>query len=312
MKSTKKKELQYQMHGSDLVFTVIMYIVLALLFVIELYPLIYIVSASFSDPNAVASGEMMLWPVRPTLNGYKYILNYTEIWIGYRNTILYTLIGTLINLVVTLPAAYAVSRKDMKGKGFLMLFYMFTMYFSGGLTPSYLNIKSFGLIDNPLVMILNGALSVYNMIVARTFFSSTIPYELHEAARIDGCDDFKTFCSIVLPLSAPIIAVLAIYYGVGHWNAYFNAMIYLDNRHYYPLQLFLKEILVQSKLLESALKEMGGDLTAEEMIDMMKQAETANLIKYCVIIASTLPMLVIYPFLQRYFSKGVMIGAVKG
>ncbi len=298
------------MRRSDVVFVAVLYTVLALFFIIELYPMLYVVSASFSAPQAVTSGEMVLWPVRPSLDGYRYILQYGEIWSGYANTLFYTVVGTLLNLAVTLPAAYAVSRRDMKGAAGLMLFYMFTMYFSGGLIPSYLNIDSMGLYNTRAVLIIVGALSVYNLIVARTFFSSSIPWELHEAARIDGCNDFQIFFKIVLPLSAPIVVVLALYYGVGHWNEYFRAMIYLKDRAKFPLQLFLREILVQSKMVESAITE--GGLSAEEMRALMRQVDAANQIKYCVIIASTLPMLAIYPWLQKFFAKGVMIGAVKG
>lgn len=298
------------MRRGDVVFVAVLYTVLALFFIIELYPMLYVVSASFSAPQAVTSGEMVLWPVRPSLDGYRYILQYGEIWSGYANTLFYTVVGTLLNLAVTLPAAYAVSRRDMKGAAGLMLFYMFTMYFGGGLIPSYLNIDGMGLYNTRTVIIIMGALSVYNLIVARTFFSSSIPWELHEAARIDGCNDFQIFFKIVLPLSAPIVVVLALYYGVGHWNEYFNAMIYLKDRAKFPLQLFLREILVQSKMVESAITE--GGLSAEEMRALMRQVDAANQIKYCVIIASTLPMLAIYPWLQKFFAKGVMIGAVKG
>lgn len=298
------------MRRGDVVFVAVLYTVLALFFIIELYPMLYVVSASFSAPQAVTSGEMVLWPVRPSLDGYRYILQYGEIWSGYANTLFYTVEGTLLNLAVTLPAAYAVSRRDMKGAAGLMIFYMFTMYFGGGLIPGYLNIDGMGLYNTRAVLIIVGALSVYNLIVARTFFSSSIPWELHEAARIDGCNDFQIFFKIVLPLSAPIVVVLALYYGVGHWNEYFNAMIYLKDRAKFPLQLFLREILVQSKMVESAITE--GGLSAEEMRALMRQVDAANQIKYCVIIASTLPMLAIYPWLQKFFAKGVMIGAVKG
>lgn len=308
----QKAEKVYRLHGSDLFVTVLNYTLLAIFFVIELYPLIYIVSASFSDPKAVAGGELVLLPVRPSFDGYRYILAYRDIWTGYGNTLIYTFFGTLVNLIVTLPAAYAVSRRDMRGKGLMMTFYMITMYFSGGLIPTYLTIQSYGLLDTRIVMIISGALSVYNLIVARTFFANSIPWELHEAARIDGCNDFVIFAKIVLPLSAPIIAVLAIYYGVAHWNSYFSSMIYISDRLKYPLQLFLREILVQGKMVESAIVEMAGSIDAAEMEAMMKQADTANMIKYCVIIASTLPMLLIYPRLQKFFDKGIMIGAVKG
>ena len=300
-----------RLSGSDRTLVIVNGILLTLFFIVQLYPMLYVLSASFSDPTAVTSGRMILWPVNASLDGYKYILQYSEIWQGYANTIYYTVLGTMVNLVITLPAAYALSRRDMVSRGFLMVIFMFTMYFSGGLIPGYLNIKDLGLIDTRLVMLISGGLSVYNLIVARTFFANTIPWELHEAARIDGCNDFKIFLKIVLPLSAPIIVILTIYYGVGHWNSYFNAMIYLKDRDKYPLQLFLREILVQSKFAQEAMSS-GESFTAEEMVYLIKQADTANMIKYCVIVASTLPMLAIYPFLQKYFAKGMMIGSVKG
>lgn len=288
-------------------------VVLLILFVIvELYPLVYVVSASLSDPQAVGTGEMILWPVRTTLDGYKYILSYSVIWTGYANTLLYTVAGTLLNLAVTLPAAYALSRRDFCDKGLFMTIFMFTMYFGGGTIPTYLNIYQLGLLNNRWVLIVNGAVSVYNLIVARTFFSSTIPWELHEAARIDGSSDLRTFFQIVLPLSSPIIVVLALYYGVGHWNEYFSAMMYMAKaRVAWPLQLFLREILIKGQFAADAIKN-ASDLTPEQILEMTKQAETANLIKYCVIIVATVPMMVIYPWLQKFFAKGVMIGSVKG
>ena len=309
--NTRIKSLDYRTR--DRIFMFFLYTFLALFFVVQLYPIVYIVSASFSEPAAVSNGTMVLWPVNPSLEGYKYILQYSDIWTGYANTIFYTVFGTLVNLVITLPAAYAVSRRDMKGSWLVMIFYMITMYFSGGLIPSYLNINSLGLYNTRLIMLIIGGLSVYNLIVARTFFTNSIPWELHEAARIDGCNDFQMFWKIVLPLSAPIIVVLSLYYGVGHWNQYFQAMVYLRDRAKYPLQLFLREILVQSKFVESAISEgVQNGFSAEEMAYMTKQADTANMIKYCVIIVATVPMMAIYPWLQRFFAKGVMIGAVKG
>lgn len=307
---TEKRRIRQSV--GDRVFGWIIYSVLALFVIAELYPLVYVVSASFTDPKAITSGEMILWPVRPTLQGYQYIFNYKEIWTGYANTLFYTVVGTVVNLVVTLPAAYALSRRDFKDKTILMLFFMFTMYFSGGLIPAYLNIHKLGLLNTVWVMIIAGPLSVYNMIVARTFFANSIPWELHEAARIDGAGNFRTFFNIVLPLSSPIIVVLTLYYGVGHWNAYFNAMIYLAKaRNLWPLQMFLRDILIKGQFASSVLMEADG-LTPEQIQALMQEADTANMVKFCVIIASTLPMMIIYPWLQKFFAKGVMIGSVKG
>jgi putative aldouronate transport system permease protein len=307
----KKEKLGARMTTGDKVFVVVVYTILSLLMLTTLYPMIFIISASFSDPQMVSTGQMLLWPVGVRMDGYKYILQYSEIWTGYLNTLLYAVVGTLLNLAVTLPCAYALSRKDMKGRGLIMGIFMVTMYINGGMIPGYLNVKSFGLLDTRFFIIINGAISVYNLIVARTFFTTTIPGELQEAARIDGCNDFQIFFKIVLPLSSAITVVLALYYGVGRWNSYFTEMIYLKDRSKFPLQLFLREILVQSQFAQQAMQS-GQTYSAEQMMALIKQAETANMIKYCVIIIATAPMLIIYPFLQKYFEKGVMIGAVKG
>ncbi len=314
MDITNKKQVikknAIKLSGVDMAFMIFVWVVLALFFLSELYPLYFIVVASFSDPLAVSNGQTMLVPVKPSLDGYKYVLNYTVIWTGYLNTIFYTVVGTAFNLFLTLPAGYALSRRDLKGRGFILVIFMFTMYFSGGLIPGYLNLKGFGLINTRAVMILSGGMSVYNMIVCRTFFSSTIPWELHEAARIDGASDFKTFFRIVLPLSAPIIVVMILYYAVGHWNAYFNAMIYLRDRTKFPLQAFLREILIKGEMMKEEMTK--NVLDDAELQDMLKQIDTINKIKYCIIIVATLPMLAVYPWLQKYFAKGVMIGSVKG
>lgn len=307
----KKPRLGARMTMGDKVFVTVVYVILAVLMISMLYPMIFVLSASFSDPRMVSTGKMLLWPVGVRLDGYKYILQYQEIWTGYLNTLLYTIVGTLVNLGVTLPCAYALSRRDMKGRAVIMTVFMITIYVNGGMIAGYLNVKSFNLLDNRAFIIINGAVSVYNLIVARTFFATTIPIELQEAARIDGCNDFGILLRIVLPLSSAITVVMALYYGVGRWNSYFTEMIYLKDRTKFPLQLFLREILVQSQFAQQAMNS-GQSFSAEQMMALVKQAETANMIKYCVIIVSTVPMLAIYPFLQKYFEKGVMIGAVKG
>ncbi len=299
-----------RMCREDRVFGVINSILLILFSVITLYPLLFVVSASVSDPVAVSAGKMILWPVGLTLRGYQYILQYAEIWTGYANTLFYTFVGTIINLAVTLTCAYGLSRRDVPGNGIVMTLFLITMYIGGGLIPNYMNLRMLGLINTRWVLLLPGAVSTYNLIVSRTFFSSTIPWELHEAAFLDGCSDFKLFTKVVLPLSAPIVVVMALYYGVGHWNSYFGAMIYIKDRALYPLQVFLREILSLSTFASAAME--SGTLSAEEMAAMLQEAETANLVKYGVIVVSTLPMLILYPFLQKFFAKGVMIGAVKG
>ncbi len=298
------------MSRGDRVFVAINAALLILFFLITLYPMIYVLSASVSAPDAVGSGQMILLPIGFNFKGYQAVFQYKEIWTGYANTLLYTVVGTMVNLAVTLPCAYALSRHDMKGRGILMTLFLITMYISGGLVPSYINIQSLGLLYTRTIMIINGALSVYNMIVARTFFSNSIPWELHEAAMLDGCGDGRTFFKIVLPLSKPIIVVLMLYYGVGHWNEYFNAMIYLGTeRIKYPLQLVLREILMKSSF---ASQISGGSLSIEEVEQMLQQRDTANRMKYATIVLATLPMLMLYPWCQKFFAKGVMIGSVKG
>ena len=287
------------------------YILLLLLAVIMLYPLIFVLSASFSDPKAVAGGEMLLLPVKPSLEGYRYLMQYKEIWVGYGNTIFYMIAGTLLNLAATLPCAYAMSRKDLKGRKYLMIYFMITMYFSGGMIPGYLNIKSLGLLDTRGVILINGLVSTFNLIVARTYFMTSIPWEIQEAAVIDGCNDFQIFGKIIFPLSKAITVVMTLYYGVGRWNSYFVEMIYLKDRNKFPLQLFLREILTKSTFAKTAMAD-GMSFSAEQMMALIKQADTANMIKYGVIVLSALPMLIIYPFLQKYFEQGVMIGSVKG
>lgn len=295
----------------DRAFGIVNGLLIALSFAITLYPLIYVISASISSPDAVASGRMILWPVDITWKGYQYILQYGDIWTGYANTLFYTLVGTSINLIVTLPCAYGLSRRDVPFRGLVMTLFLITMYISGGLIPGYINLSEMHMINTRWVLLLPGAVSTYNLIVARTFFANTIPWELHEAAFLDGCSNIRLFLKIVLPLSAPIVVVMTLYYGVAHWNSYFNAMIYLSDRSKYPLQVFLREILTKGQFAADAIQS-GASFTEEEMIAMMKETETANLIKYCVIIVSTVPMMILYPFLQRFFTKGVMIGAVKG
>ena len=293
------------------IFNAVIYILLLLLAVIMLYPLIFVLSASFSDPKAVAGGEMLLLPVKPSLEGYRYLMQYKEIWVGYGNTIFYMIAGTLLNLAATLPCAYAMSRKDLKGRKHLMIYFMITMYFSGGMIPGYLNIKSLGLMDTRGVILINGLVSTFNLIVARTYFMTSIPWEIQEAAVIDGCNDFQIFGKIIFPLSKAITVVMTLYYGVGRWNSYFVEMIYLKDRNKFPLQLFLREILTKSTFAKTAMAD-GMSFSAEQMMALIKQADTANMIKYGVIVLSALPMLIIYPFLQKYFEQGVMIGSVKG
>lgn len=292
----------------DWAFVLFVYSFLIVAFTIVLYPMVFVISASLSDPGAVSSGKMILWPVGLTFAGYRSVMQYTDLWLGYGNTIYYTVAGTFLNLAATLTCAYALAHKDLAGRKFILMLFIFTMYFSGGMIPSYLNVQSLGLNNTRAYMLIGGLVGAYYLIVSRTYFATAIPAELQEAAIIDGCSDFKLFMRIVLPLSMPIIAVMILYYGVGHWNSYFEAMIYLRDRELYPLQLFLREILVESKLPAGALEAAS----ASEVASLLQRADTANLIKYGVIVVSTVPIMVIYPTMQKFFAKGIMIGSLKG
>lgn len=294
---------------TDRLFLICNYLYVAIAFVLVLYPVVYILSASISTPSYVNSGEMWLFPKGITFEGYMRVFENSKIWVGYGNTILYTVVGTLINLLVTLPAAYALSRKDFVGRGFFMGMFLVTMFFSGGLIPTYLIVKQLGLVNSMWALILPGAASVWNIIVARTFFQSTIPIELQEAAHMDGCTNLRLFLKIVVPLSTPIIAVMALFYGVGHWNSYFNALVYLNDQSKYPLQMVLRQILVLQEMSTSA---QGAATSGEAAMAMNAKADMAALLKYAVIIVATLPIIAVYPFVQRYFVQGVMIGSVKG
>lgn len=287
----------------DKAFLVVVILVLTLFFITVLYPCIFVVSASFSSGTAVQSGRVVLFPVDPTLEGYKTVLNTPTVWVGYRNSIFYTVVGTLINLALTMTAAYCLSRKDLPGCNFIMLAFTFTMFFSGGIIPMYIQVRNLKLLNTMWSLILPGAISMYNLIVARTFIVSSIPGELLEASQIDGCSDVRYYLSIVLPLSGAIIAVEALFYAVGHWNAYFNAMIYLSKRSLYPLTLYLREILMASNIDPSTVTD--PELQAR-LIDMV------GIIKYALIVVAVVPVLLFYPFVQKYFVKGVMIGSVKG
>ena len=279
---------------------------LTVLFLVVLYPLIFIVSASFSDPQLVSTGKIYLLPKGFNIEGYVRIFRDKEIMIGYRNTIFYTVAGTLVNLALTLPAAYALSKKDLVGRNVIMFFMAITMYFSGGMIPTYLLVKSLNLLNTWVVLLIIGAVSTYNLIVARTFFITGVPHELEEAAIIDGCSQARTFLLIVLPVSKALIGVMALYYGVGHWNSFFSALIYITDRNKVPLQLVLREILIGEQMREEMLEEAMND----EMQALRLQL--ATLIKYGVIVVSSAPVMVAYPFLQKYFNRGIMLGSLKG
>lgn len=291
--------------SSDKTFDIFNKIIVWFFIIIISYPLIYICSAAISDPHLVSTGEMWLWPKGITFEGFERVFNNSEIWMGYANTIFYTLLGTFINLAVTLPMAYALTRRDLRGKGLIMGMLVFTMFFDGGLIPTYLLIKDLGMVDTIWAMVVPGAAAVWNIIVTMTFFKVSIPRELEESAEMDGASVFRTFFQIVLPLSLPIIAVMGLFYGVGHWNQYFSALIYLNDRSLFSLQLILREILVLSQMSTEMMESTDPET-------ILEQQRIANIIKYAVMIVSAAPLLIIYPFLQRFFLKGVMIGSIKG
>lgn len=298
----QKKNGRIHATGHDRAFVIIVYALLALITLLILYPLIFVLSASISDPNDVNSGKVWLWPVGLQWKGYAKVFESRWVLVGYRNSLIYLVFGTALNVFVTFTGAYALSRKDIYGRGLLTFFIVFTMWFNGGMIPTFLQVKSLGLVDSPWSMIIIGAMNAYNFIICRSFIQSSIPGELQEAGRIDGCSDFRLCAMIVFPLSGPVIAVLTLYYGLEHWNGYFNAMLYLNNRDYQPLQIFLREILLQNQTLD-----MSADLESLQANEMLKRT-----IKYSLIVVASLPMLVIYPFLQKFFAQGVMIGSIKG
>lgn len=280
------------------------YVLLALLVITILYPLIYVISASFSSGDALMSGKVRLFPVDLTLLSYKTVFEYDAIWIGFVNSIIYTVVGTLVSMVLTLLAAYPLSRSDFMGKKLFSSLFLFTMMFSGGLIPSYMLVKSLGLMNTMWAIILPTSVSAYNVIVARTFFDQTIPKDLLEAAQMDGCSDFRFFSRIVLPLSKPIIAVLCLWIAVALWNGYFNPLLYINDESKYPLQLVLRRILLMSQVNFSSANVDPARVAANRYLSEM--------LKYATIIISSLPLLCVYPFIQKYFVKGVMIGSVKG
>ena len=284
----------------DKLFRLIRNVILLFFCVIVLYPVIFVISASFSNPLSVMKNEVVLLPKGFTLIGYEKVFSNPDVWNSYKNTIIYTTVGTALNVILTSTGAFALSRKDFKGRNFWTFYITFTMFFSGGIIPMYLLIKQLNLYDTFWVMILPGAISAWNMIIMRTFFQSNVPMELQEAAIIDGCNDLVIFLKIALPLSMPIIAIMTLFYGVDHWNSFFGAMLYLSDRDKFPLQLILREILLQN--ISSGNVE--GPAADQQIV--------GESIRYALIIVATVPILLVYPFIQKYFVKGVLIGAIKG
>lgn len=293
----------------DRVFDMFNLFIMLLIVVIMLYPLYYTVIVSFSDPYKFLRGEIFFYIKGFTLDSYKYMVSEKSIWTGYYNSIINTAIGTVYALAITIPCAYAMSRKGIKLKGAIMGYFVFTMYFGGGMIPAYILVRQLELVNTRWALIIPAGMSVYNMIIARTFYQSNIPDELYEAAKIDGASEFKIFGKIVLPLSGAIIAVIALYVAVGHWNSYFSALIYISDKNLYPLQMVLRAILIQSQQLQNI---DPNSVTPDELVEMMRKQMLAVTMKYALIIIASLPMLIIYPFVQKHFVKGVMIGALKG
>lgn len=289
--------------GVDRVFNVSNYVLLTVFLASVAYPLIYVVSASISSPTAVINGDMWLWPVDITFDGYRAVLNNPRIITGFQNSLFYTVAGTFVSVLLTILAAYPLSRKDLAGRNLIMFLFLFTMLFGGGIIPTYLVVRETGLLDTRLALIIPTAISVWNMIITRTFFQVTIPDELLEASQLDGASDFRFVWDNVIPLSGPIIAVNALFYAVGQWNTYFNALIYLSDQSLFPLQLILREILVQNQVNFDQIADV------EELI---RRQELRDLLKYSLIVVASLPVLIIYPFVQRHFVRGIMIGSLKG
>lgn len=287
---------------SDRIFDAVNVCIMCLVLCVTLYPLIYVLSASISYPEAVMRGEIVLLPKGLSLLSFSKVFENNAIWMGYINSILYTLAGTLVNLVMTFFGAYPLSKKNLWGRKTISIIFLFTMYFGGGLIPTYLVIKNLKMIDTFWVMILPGAIATYNLIVMRTYFSSSIPPELFEAAEIDGSNELQTILNVVIPLSMPILSVIMLFYAVGHWNSYFHPMIYITSREKQPLQVIMREIVLQNSMADMTNASEG----------FLEQAMFSESIKYSTIVVASLPMLILYPFITKYFTKGVMLGAIKG
>lgn len=309
------KALTVKKHGgisdsrTDAIFGVINGFFISLIVLVMLYPLYFIIIASISDPYAVAKGQVFLWPSGFTLGAYKEVFKNDSIWMGYKNSIIYTAFGTLLNLVLCIPAAYALSNKKLPVRPFFTWFFVFTMYFNGGMIPTYLLVKNLGLINQPFTLIVLNGVNVYNIIVLRSFFQNSIPADLYEAATIDGASSARQFFQIALPLAKPIIAVVALYFGVTRWNSYFTPLLYVTKPELAPLQLVLRNILITN---QQAMSIDMGTLSSTELDAVMYQAYMAEAMKYALIFISSAPLLAAYPFVQKHFTKGVMVGAVKG
>jgi len=304
MVTRKQGKAKFRFFGSDLTFDIINTFCLILVFLVVLYPLYYIVIASFSAPELVLNGRVTLWPRGLQLGSYQRVFSNSDVLRGYWNTIQYTTIGTLVNLFVTIPAAYAMSRSDLKGRKILTLFFAFTMFFGGGMIPTFMVVQRLGLLNTFWAMIIPSAMSVWNLIICRNFFQNNIPAELLEVSQIDGCTNRRFFTQIVLPLSKAILAVMVLFYAVGHWNSFFNALIYLRDDALMPLQIILRRLLV--------LAQPDPALGSEMMEDWVRMLMEVEMLKYALVVVASVPILILYPVVQKHFAQGVMIGSIKG
>ena len=294
--------MRFKQTASDRVFSLVLGLISVTIFFLVLYPLFFVIIASFSTPEAVVTGQVTFWPIGFTLESYSLVLQERQIWVGYRNSIFYASVGTLINMTMTTLGAYALSREDFPFRTFFTFFVAFTMWFSGGMIPTFLVVRDLGMLDTVWAMLIPGAISTWNLLIMKNYFQSSIPKEMHEASIIDGATDFQLLVRVILPLSKPIIAVLSLFYIVGHWNAFFGALIYLRSPELQPLQIVLRGILLQNNL----------EILQGEAMGMLERIMRGETMKYAVIVVSSLPMIIIYPFAQKFFIRGVMVGAIKG
>lgn len=299
----RARKTRIKQTASDKLFDAVDWIILLFALFVVLYPLVYILSCSFSAPRAVTAGKVWLYPVDFSTYGYETVLGFTNIWRGYWNSLVYMVLGTVIGVVTTIAAAYPLSRRELRGRKLFNFIFFFTMLFNGGIVPTYLLIQNLGMYDTMWAIVLPGAVSAYNIIIMRTFFEGNIPTELYEAAELDGCGDFGILFRIVIPLSGAIIAVVSLFFAVWLWNSYYSALMYLASDDKYPLQIILRQILI----MNDTSNRMFSDIDA-----LVRKQGVKDVLKFVLIVVSSLPLLVVYPFVQKYFVKGVMIGSVKG
>lgn len=310
VKVNKKKKSEFARASlGDKIFIIMVIALVLLVTFVCIYPLWFTLAASFSDPYAVYGGKVKLWPVNFTLEGYKLIIENQDIWRGYANAIFYTIFGTMFNLFLTIPTAYVLSKKKLYGRGFISTLFIIAMYFNGGMIPNYILMNNLHLVNTKWILIVVNGISIYNVIITRTYFQNSIPETLYEAAKIDGADEFKNFFKIALPLSKPIIAVITLYYAVAHWSDYFNAMIYVTNSKLQPLQVVLQQILIYNKTAYNTLAQEATD--GALIMDLARRSYLSTVIKYAIVFVASAPMLIIYPFIQKHFVKGIMIGSLK-